>query len=185
MNTKIRENAIEEHGRDCDVCGETKDDIEIHHIDGDPTNNQLSNLAPVCNDCHNDIHSGELNEWAERILPRDERTRRVNYLMGPKTQKRLETIMWVNDFDTEKEAIIHAVAEYENIYSILEQYSTDLPSESVEQRRNGTFCVSESIEAILEQHIESTELIDEIREEMMQVVAERLFEKQIPVPEES
>jgi len=32
--------------------------IEIHHIDGNPSNNRLSNLKPVIRDLHNTYHYG-------------------------------------------------------------------------------------------------------------------------------
>jgi hypothetical protein len=31
--------------------------IVIHHIDGDPSNNDLDNLAPLCPNCHSQAHS--------------------------------------------------------------------------------------------------------------------------------
>jgi hypothetical protein len=32
--------------------------IVIHHIDGDPANNDMDNLAPLCPNCHTQAHSG-------------------------------------------------------------------------------------------------------------------------------
>jgi len=31
--------------------------IVFHHIDGDPTNNDISNIAPLCPNCHSQAHS--------------------------------------------------------------------------------------------------------------------------------
>lgn len=31
--------------------------VQLHHLDGDPSNNDLDNIAPVCPNCHNQAHS--------------------------------------------------------------------------------------------------------------------------------
>jgi hypothetical protein len=31
--------------------------VQIHHIDCDPTNNDMDNLAPLCPNCHSQVHS--------------------------------------------------------------------------------------------------------------------------------
>lgn len=38
----------------CEICGKSGDDVtlELHHIDGDHYNNELSNLQILCPDCH-------------------------------------------------------------------------------------------------------------------------------------
>ena len=42
----------------CSVCGVFKKKyMEIHHIDKDITNNDISNLKMVCRDCHKEIHA--------------------------------------------------------------------------------------------------------------------------------
>ncbi|MDD3580411.1 MAG: HNH endonuclease [Desulfobacca sp.] len=42
--------------RHCCFCGKScTTNIEIHHIDGDPANNELDNLIPVCFDCHGEL----------------------------------------------------------------------------------------------------------------------------------
>ena len=42
--------------RHCCFCGkECTTNIEIHHIDGDSSNNDLDNLTPVCLDCHGEL----------------------------------------------------------------------------------------------------------------------------------
>jgi hypothetical protein len=42
-------------GKECAKCGK-RTYLQIHHIDGDRTNDSLSNLEIVCGDCHKDIH---------------------------------------------------------------------------------------------------------------------------------
>jgi hypothetical protein len=46
----------------CDNCGYDKAsyNIEIHHIDENPTNNVIENLAVLCVMCHRDLHYGDL-----------------------------------------------------------------------------------------------------------------------------
>jgi len=51
-----REKCLKQKLNFCRVCG-ASDNLEVHHKDGDRTNNSLSNLTPVCNECHSKIHS--------------------------------------------------------------------------------------------------------------------------------
>lgn len=55
--------------------------LEIHHIDGDPANNQIENLIVVCGNCHSKITRGEISPadvhakklelfWTNRVSPR-------------------------------------------------------------------------------------------------------------------
>jgi len=46
----------------CDNCGYDKAgyNLEIHHIDKNPENNELENLAVLCCMCHRDLHYGKL-----------------------------------------------------------------------------------------------------------------------------
>lgn len=53
----IRPNLIRMRGRKCENCLLTEwleipIPIEVHHIDGDRTNNDLSNLSLLCCNCH-------------------------------------------------------------------------------------------------------------------------------------
>ena len=40
--------------RTCCVCQEKGKPVQIHHIDGNPSNNVVENLAVLCLDCHNE-----------------------------------------------------------------------------------------------------------------------------------
>ena len=40
--------------RTCCVCQEKGKPVQIHHIDGNPSNNAVENLAVLCLDCHNE-----------------------------------------------------------------------------------------------------------------------------------
>lgn len=63
-----RPKCLEAKGEECVICG-AEENIEVHHIDGDRTNNDLSNLEPICNPHHKAIHNGdaELEEYVDRL----------------------------------------------------------------------------------------------------------------------
>lgn len=49
--------------RTCCVCRSGNKLIQIHHIDENPSNNSLNNLAVLCLDCHNEtMIKGDLGE---------------------------------------------------------------------------------------------------------------------------
>jgi len=72
MMPEYRQKAIEEYGEECQVCGRTSN-VEVHHRDGDRTNNRLENLIPMCRGCHTRVHRGRLEKFSEELLPTDER----------------------------------------------------------------------------------------------------------------
>jgi hypothetical protein len=43
--------------RCCCICRDDNPKVQIHHIDGDPSNNAYENLAVICLNCHSDAHS--------------------------------------------------------------------------------------------------------------------------------
>jgi hypothetical protein len=47
---------IEVRGNSCEICGKTKN-INVHHIDMNPKNNNKNNLQVLCCSCHRKIHS--------------------------------------------------------------------------------------------------------------------------------
>ena len=53
--------------RTCCVCRDSSRKTQIHHIDGDPSNNCFSNLAVICNDCHSDAHTN--HAFARNLSP--------------------------------------------------------------------------------------------------------------------
>lgn len=68
---KARIAALERAGHKCEKCGRNAAQsgraIEVHHRDKDRRNNDLSNLSPLCNGCHNQEHSRmEWNAWQAR-----------------------------------------------------------------------------------------------------------------------
>jgi hypothetical protein len=51
-NAKLRQRTFAIHGRRCADCGRTDVPLEVHHVDGDPTDNAIRNTIPLCVDCH-------------------------------------------------------------------------------------------------------------------------------------
>ena len=56
-NTEKKKQLIEKRGHRCECCGLTEwlnqpIKLEVHHIDGDNTNNQDDNLQLLCPNCH-------------------------------------------------------------------------------------------------------------------------------------
>lgn len=52
---RLRDEIHERDDNKCQICG-TSNDLQIHHIDQNPANNDLSNLASICYRCHKNIH---------------------------------------------------------------------------------------------------------------------------------
>jgi 5-methylcytosine-specific restriction endonuclease McrA len=40
------------YGRRCADCGRSDRPLEVHHVNGDPTDSRIRNLIPLCRDCH-------------------------------------------------------------------------------------------------------------------------------------
>lgn len=51
---KIQGELLFKSDRECVVCSEPKRGDQIHHIDGNPSNNAIDNLVLLCFDCHHD-----------------------------------------------------------------------------------------------------------------------------------
>lgn len=49
-----RKLAIEHYGTICEYCKTTEGRLEVHHLDGDRSNNNISNLSVLCRQCHHD-----------------------------------------------------------------------------------------------------------------------------------
>jgi len=44
--------AFAAYGRQCRDCGRSDVPLELHHVNGDPTDNRIVNTIPLCHDCH-------------------------------------------------------------------------------------------------------------------------------------
>jgi hypothetical protein len=55
MSKPYREKCLSQKINVCWVCG-TSEGLEVHHIDGDRSNNELENLTPLCESCHKLVH---------------------------------------------------------------------------------------------------------------------------------
>lgn len=53
----VKDRLITDRGRQCERCGYSKTEVlHVHHIDRNRKNNQLSNLALICPNCHAEEH---------------------------------------------------------------------------------------------------------------------------------
>lgn len=48
--------AWKKYGRICNKCGKTKGQIDVHHKDGNHSNNDINNLEVLCASCHAKLH---------------------------------------------------------------------------------------------------------------------------------
>jgi hypothetical protein len=53
--------------RTCCICRDPRRKVEIHHIDGDPSHNDINNLSVICKDCHSDAHTAQA--FARNLTP--------------------------------------------------------------------------------------------------------------------
>lgn len=72
--TQYRKKALAAKEQKCAECG-AESNLEVHHIDTNRWNNDLENLAVVCKECHDRIHSSdpEMGHWHEKFDPKPPR----------------------------------------------------------------------------------------------------------------
>lgn len=65
-----RDYCLDHKTEQCVVCG-SEDNVDVHHIDGDSSNNDLENLVPICRTHHLQIHHGvdddDLRPYVEQL----------------------------------------------------------------------------------------------------------------------
>jgi hypothetical protein len=162
-----RSKCLEQKGERCEECG-SEENIVVHHIDGDRSNNEISNLAPLCHDCHNKVHkvNGELSEWSNKILPRAERTRQVTTTLHPARQRDADSIIEFTGAETHQEAIKQAleersdrISEYRERQALLSQFKQifdcDTDKEAVNRALKHAIEVHSAVEE-LKDHSELT-----------------------------
>lgn len=62
----------------CCVCKDPKADVEIHHMDHDPSNNVETNLVVICKNCHSKAHS--TNSMARNLTPNRLKAIKIRWL---------------------------------------------------------------------------------------------------------
>ncbi|CAM3014286.1 HNH endonuclease [Halobacterium salinarum] len=79
----FREHVFDTHGRECIICDRSPEDgyehsdqdLSVHHVNGDSTDNRPENGIPVCQSCHVHIHRADhppYRQW-HRQLPIEHR----------------------------------------------------------------------------------------------------------------
>jgi hypothetical protein len=59
---EIRPQALARADYRCEHCGDV-DELEVHHMDMDPTNNVADNLIVLCDSCHAEVHRQMEARW--------------------------------------------------------------------------------------------------------------------------
>jgi hypothetical protein len=68
INTKeYRRIAFKAHGKHCAICGYDRV-IDVHHLDGDRTNNSPENLIPLCRNHHAELHTNEFGDEIRELI---------------------------------------------------------------------------------------------------------------------
>jgi hypothetical protein len=95
--------------RTCCVCREANKPVQIHHVDEDPNNHALENLAVLCLDCHHrtqvrggfdrklDRHQVLLyrDDWVGMVRNRRGPTSRSNVGVAPQPDVRLRALTFI------------------------------------------------------------------------------------------
>lgn len=115
MSRAYRVKCLESKGEECHLCSSTEN-IVVHHIDGDRTNNGLDNLIPVCRSCHTDIHYGRNETWSSKLLPVEERpnireSSRRHIRIPDTVYEEAEQVKEERDFPSIGEAVRHMCQE--------------------------------------------------------------------------
>ena len=81
----IRKQAFEVYGIKCSICEYNEYDfcLDLHHVDGNPQNNDIMNLALLCAICHRKLHKGIIKIERMQIITETE-FRRKEEMMSPK-----------------------------------------------------------------------------------------------------
>jgi hypothetical protein len=53
--TDLADEVLYRNDHTCCICNEPRKHVQIHHIDGNPNNGSMANLAVVCLDCHSRV----------------------------------------------------------------------------------------------------------------------------------
>ena len=62
LDDEFKEKIRQSRDRECEKCGKHESVQErrlcVHHVDEDPSNNELDNLKVLCDSCHTSLHAG-------------------------------------------------------------------------------------------------------------------------------
>jgi len=111
--SEISAQILFESDRTCCVCNHRGRNIQIHHIDENPSNNNPENLAVLCLECHNDtmIKGGfgrKLNadqvvifkkEWLQRVVVRKQKADELASIQS--VTGSTETIIYASQSETQ------------------------------------------------------------------------------------
>ena len=92
--SKYRERCFNEKEERCVICS-SEDEVQVHHVDGDRSNDNIENLVPVCSGCHSKIHSAtdELSEWGEKLISESEKgVREIRIIVSPEQHERMSKV---------------------------------------------------------------------------------------------
>lgn len=59
ITKELSEQLLYQNRHACCICRELRKHVQIHHIDSNPSNNELKNLAVLCLDCHSLVSGDE------------------------------------------------------------------------------------------------------------------------------
>ncbi len=62
ISKEIKNKVYDIAGGKCQECGK-KGNLKIHHIDGNPSNNRITNLILLCGNHHDDADKGVIPKW--------------------------------------------------------------------------------------------------------------------------
>jgi hypothetical protein len=72
LSKSLEKRVFQEAASRCGFCSESDiASLQIHHIDGNPTHNEMENLLCVCANCHSKITAGVLSEAEVRATKRE------------------------------------------------------------------------------------------------------------------
>lgn len=67
MTATHRKRCFEQTDQVCLCCG-ADSSLDIHHVDGNPTNDNLDNLVVLCKSCHRKVHSKQRENTTMSVL---------------------------------------------------------------------------------------------------------------------
>lgn len=129
-----REKCLRKKPEECDYCGEADARIVVHHKDGDRSNNELSNLIPLCQSCHSSVHAGAdgYEELTKQLLPLRERKRTVTVTVDKSLSRDLDVVRRTSPVNSDSEAIRYAIEERAETVSTMREFF-----EQVDAQRQG------------------------------------------------